>query len=182
MRSSGDISKKRRYMNDRGVTMVETVVAFMVLMIILAIIYSVIAFCSTLRMRAQDSNRVAAEFERELYNADNQEGLDESKASTLNGDRLLVSNYVTKDNTPLFFLTVNIDETSQSNLGEDYYNALIASAPDGATDQQKSELENAKKLSMYQIEAKTFVYNLGENTEKIIVPKAIQFIHKLDRP
>ena len=182
MRIGRDISKKRRYLNDRGVTMVETVVAFVVLMIILAIIYSAIAFCSTLRMRAQDSSKVAAEFERELYNADNQEGLDESAVSTINGDKLVVSNYVTDNNIPLFFLTVNTDETSKNNLGQEYYNALTATAPDAAAQEQLEIAKKAYRLSMYWIEAKTFVYNAGDNPEKIIVPKAIQFIHKLDRP
>ena len=59
-----------RYMNDRGSTMIETVISFVVLMIVLAALYSMVRFSSELRMRAVDSSTVQNNFNEQIYRSD----------------------------------------------------------------------------------------------------------------
>ena len=53
--------------NNSGASMVETIVAFTVLVIIFALMYQMISFCSTLRMKAADMETVLKTFNSELY-------------------------------------------------------------------------------------------------------------------
>lgn len=154
--------------NNRGVTMVETLVAFAVLMIIFAILYTVVSFCVTLRMRAHDTSQAIQTFSREMYNKDNEVGKNTS-------NHIAIKNYSTTGNVPLFYLSLS-EDTSKENMGDAYYNKAFPATGEGTVE----ELD----LSLLNIDAITYVYlpGTGENAEdnelKIIVPKAIQFIHK----
>ena len=57
--------------NNKGSTMMETIVSFVVLMIVLAALYSMVRFSSELRMRAVDSARIQSNFNEQLYRNDN---------------------------------------------------------------------------------------------------------------
>ena len=58
---------KRKLKENKGTTMVETIVAFVVLTIILVALYRMIMFSSELRMRATDMSNIMKEFNTELY-------------------------------------------------------------------------------------------------------------------
>ena len=58
------------FKNNRGSTMIETVVSFVVLMIVLAVLYSMVRFSSELRMRAVDSSTVQNSFNEQIYRSD----------------------------------------------------------------------------------------------------------------
>ena len=166
--------------------MVEVLVAFLVLMIVLGILYGMIAFASILRMRAQDASLASQSFVREMYDKGNApeqvpEGSSIS-AKTTTYDNIIVRNYETRDSVPLFYLELNTDETSAANLGTrgaDYYNTI------SSTSEEEEIIEKQENywLSLYNIEAITYVYRPGSSvdTEHIIIPKAVKFIHKEDR-
>lgn len=143
--------KSNRISNNKGTTMVETISAFAVLMVITAVLYGIIALCSELRMQATDAGRVIREFDRELYN--------QKEGSTLITKR----NYETKNNVPLFYITVNTEDTTPGNL------------------KNEETTDMTREISLYNICAKTYTYNVSsENAGHIVVPKAVQFIHKTD--
>ena len=48
-----------KYPDNKGNTMFETIVAFFILTIILALIFQMIAFCGQLRMKAADTSKAA---------------------------------------------------------------------------------------------------------------------------
>ncbi len=179
------INRIKMLNNNQGSTMVETLVAFVVLMIILAIMYGVIAFCSELRMRAEDTSRAVVKFRTEMYNSKNApEGTDFGVHKKDYQDRnITVNNYVTgkkeveKEDglvetipVPLLYFQFDTEETNVKNLQPGVSGATV---PD----------EMKEKFSLYNIEAVTYTYHPtdGEEDEKIIIPKAITFIHKRDR-
>ena len=179
MRRSKYQKKTKYYLrNDSGVTMVEVLVAFTVLMIILGILYGMIAFSSILRMRAQDASSASQLFTQEMYNKANapQKVPAGSATKTTPYEHITVRNYETtsegdNDYTPLFYLTLSAEDTSTANLGargEALFNEMTT---------------EDYWLSLYNIEAVTYVFKPDEtmDAEHIIIPKAVRFIHKGDR-
>lgn len=170
----------RGYVDNRGVTMVETLVAFTVLMIVLGIIYGILSVCNTLRMRAQDTNQAVIDFGREMYNNQNTEGVNQEH-------HISIKPYVTEDNQPLFYLAVS-NETSKDNFGEageGYWKTINPNLENASQDMIDSSNQEIQKLwlSMYNIEAVTYVYlpDSDVKASRIIVPSAVKFIHKEDR-
>ena len=171
MRCKGQDTKRKALHNNRGTTMVEVMVAFVVLAILTGIMYGMIAFCSTLRKRSEDTNRAILQFGQELYTKDTKTHISEKS-------------YVTSDNVPLFYLAVDAKSTSADNFGSNsqaqaYYNTV-------KTDDTSGGPTGAQKglwISLYQIEATVSTYLPEEDMdqEHMIVPKAISFIHKEDR-
>lgn len=166
--------------DNRGVTMVETLVAFTVLMIVLGILYGILSVCNILRMRAQDTNQAVIEFGREMYNKQNSEG-----ENTAN--HIAITSYETKDNQPLFYLSVS-DETAKENFGtagETYWDITHPDLEGASQEAQNAANAQLQELwlSMYNIEAVTYVYLPSSDGEasKIIIPKAVKFVHKEDR-
>ena len=181
---------------NQGTTMIETVVAFAVLMIILAVIYQAIAFCSRLRMRAEDTNRALTTFRREINNTENApsssttpgvNAVDSDKKAEYDARKIEVLSYVTGADTstddegnestvqvPIFYMTLDTDETDEANLPSGYKEALKGKDAKDTT---------VPKLSLYNIESVTYSYvpSSGEESEYMIIPKAIEFIHKNDR-
>lgn len=138
--------------------MIETLSAFTVLMIIMGVLYGIIAFCSELRMQAADAGTVLQEFNIELYN---QESADSN---------VIMRQYNTagKNNVPLFYISVNTEETLPENL------------------KNNESTDMKQKISLYNICAKTYSYELPKDEEgkeqeaRIVFPKVMQFIHKVD--
>ena len=58
-------------LNNKGTTMVETLVAFVVLMIVLLALFKMVTFCSQLKMRSIDTSRVLQVFNQEIYRNNN---------------------------------------------------------------------------------------------------------------
>ena len=53
--------------NNKGSTMMETLAAFVVLMVILVALTKLVSFSAELRMRAMDMNRITQEFNKVIY-------------------------------------------------------------------------------------------------------------------
>ena len=58
-------------LNNKGTTMVETLVAFVVLMIVLLALFKMVTFSSQLKMRSIDTSRVLQVFNQEIYKNNN---------------------------------------------------------------------------------------------------------------
>ena len=69
---------------NKGTTMMETLVAFVVLMIILAALTRMIFFSSELRMRAMDTNRIMQTFNKEIYSNGSLDKVKMTKFTTTN--------------------------------------------------------------------------------------------------
>ena len=130
--------------------MLETLVAFVVLMVILGVLYNIIAFCSELRMSAVDMNRSMQKFSVQMYNNNS-------------SDSVTVTSYETKTSEgvkkPLFYLELSDSTNPLNNYG--------------------SIDESDSKISLYNLNAKSYVYNTEGDTRGI-TPKAVRFIHKKD--
>lgn len=92
--------------NNKGTTMIETIVSFVVLLIVIAGLTAMIRFSSNLRMRAVDTANVRAEFNKEIYKK--------------NPNTSIVSEYSyigksAPDKKTMFYFVVS-DETSAENL------------------------------------------------------------------
>ena len=59
--------KHNRRLDNKGSTMVETLVSFVVLSIVLLALFKMVSFSSQLRMRAVDTATVRGEFNQEMY-------------------------------------------------------------------------------------------------------------------
>lgn len=198
--------KRSSLPGNQGTTMVEVLVAFTVLLIVLGLIYGMIAFTSVLRMRAQDASAASQSFASEMYNKKNAplkvpavteselEPGEEPEEDTVSAiskeyEHIIVRNYETRDNIPLFYLSLNTDDTEEANFGENGKNLYQALSSKPGSDATEDEIRNDKKnkekywLSLYNIEAVTYVYKPeeGMETEHIIIPKAVHFIHKSDK-
>ena len=133
-------------LSNKGTTMLETLVAFVVLMIILGVLYNIIAFCSELRMSAADTNRAMIDFNCEIY------------AKSPNSSVVDIKECTVERKQPLFYLELS-DKTSDANLG---------------SGSERSSFK--KKLSLYNVEAVTYAYHKEvDDTDTIAVPKAISF-------
>ena len=155
-----DSSKNKRISSNKGNTMVETLVAFTVLMIVLGLLYTVIAFCTTLRMRSADTGRIMTAFSREIY-AKNPE------ASLVD-----VKHYDTvKDGSgkriPLFYMQLDTEKTSKDNFGPT------------ATDSQLAGYA-AKRIGFYNFTATSYEYKPSdaEKEEKLIIPSVLDVEYK----
>ena len=63
-------------LNNKGTTMLETVVSFVVLVIILAVIYQMIAYCTRLRMKATDVDNMTQAVNKAMYKDNIDESVD----------------------------------------------------------------------------------------------------------
>ena len=62
----GTLGKKVRQSN-KGSTMIETLVSFVVLFLVLGALYSIVSFSTELYMRSVDISRLQQKFFREIY-------------------------------------------------------------------------------------------------------------------
>lgn len=140
--------------NQKGSTMVETLVSFVVLFLVLASLYGIVAFSSELYMRSVDTSRLTQKFYKEIYKKDE---------------------FVGEGTNPFVkkqFYKAGYGATS----GDDKYAALeltvnIDDAYFTGDDKMKKS-----KIKLSNISAKTYVANDESFEEKkIIVPKAARF-------
>ncbi len=171
-----DRSKKRNiiFTNNSGSTMVETVVAFVVLMIVLALIYKIVAFCSVLRMRAHDTDVITREFTAEMNNKNNHEN-EINLNSHITIEHIKTSVDEDGKQVPLFYLVVDEEKTDSRNIE--------TSMPEDSDFETLSSIENIRKnISLYNINVITYRYTPDEemDQEHMIIPKALSFLHKGD--
>ena len=155
-RNSGLKQNKNMISDNRGTTMLETLVAFVVLMVILGVLYNIIAFCSELKMSATDMNTSMQEFSVEIYN---------KKDSSFVEKNQLVTRVDNNTKKPLFYL--GLSEETKEHKNENGCAQAIAN--------------NQTTLSLYNLNAETYVYKTtGEGSARTITPKAMRYVHKHD--
>ena len=141
--------------NDQGSTMLETLVAFTVLMVILAIMYQMMAFSSDLRMKAADEATVVRTFNQELYRTGEVEIYDKIRKKTYD------SSITNLNDGPLLYLTeVKVE-------GQD-----------------SSYTPSSRRIQMGTLEMDCFSFNESDEMitkNEVSVPKAVQFVHVDDR-
>ena len=89
--------------NNKGTTMVETLVAFVILIIILGMIYGIIHFCSIMRLNAEDMNKKINTFSGEIYSND------------IDSNKIEVNTFENSDENINFALHLDNRNTSTSN-------------------------------------------------------------------
>ncbi|SEQ11529.1 hypothetical protein SAMN02910369_01235 [Lachnospiraceae bacterium NE2001] len=146
----------KKILNNSGNTMIETIVSFLVLMIVLAALYGMILFSTNLRMRAIDSARVREELYQEAYKK--------------NPDETIVDIYsyegrsCTSDSKTMFMLKLS-EDTKNSNL--DIKNA-------------KTRADFEKKINLPNINAIGYVSKDSRiEDENLPTPKLLVFRHYL---
>lgn len=154
-----DMNKKTKYSTiknilgrDTGMTMLETLIAFLVLTIVLAALYGMVVFSTNLRMRAIDTEKVRSEFNQEIY-------------MTSPTSKVDVYSYVgkSKDNKTMFMLQLS-SQTSNYNLKTGSEGVDIA------------KFQNNVKLP--NIDAKGFVSTDSRiQSERLVTPKALTFMY-----
>lgn len=105
MRTGLNGNKNRIKGDNRGTTMVETLVSFVVLMIVLAALYGMIRLASNLRMRAVDTANVRTSFNAEIY----------KKNPSSNVERYFYVGKSAPDKTTMFTLKLS-SQTNDLNL------------------------------------------------------------------
>lgn len=153
-RRQKDNLNKKRALNNMGTTMLETMVAFVVLMVIMGILYGIIAFCSELRMSAADTNKAMEVFAGEIYKSAPNESLVEVKDCKDTYKKNSGSNTY----TTLFYMQLSTTRTNPANLPP--------TPPE------------TKPIALKDFRAKTYKY-VGTGYQGV-TPKAIEFIHKKD--
>ncbi len=147
--------KLQSVLNNKGTTMMELLVAFVVLMIIFAIIYSMISFTSNLRMEAVDVRNAEEEFEAELYK------------SVPDNNKVEVQEFelIQKDDKdiPMFVLSLNTSE-GKTDLVSNIGITSIESNPN---------IQN--NLSAVNLKGKAYISKYPNIS---VVPKTIKFEYK----
>ena len=149
--------KKSRSSN-KGITMVETLVAFVVLTIIFVLIYKIVFFCAQMKMKTQDVDNVIAEFNQEIY-----------KSSGPDAAKVEQKNYsVVAAQGPVFYLTLDTDKTDMAKNVNDTVTPY--------DDQSNAEYY---KLPLYDVVATSYKSkNALIEQEQLLTPKVIRFRKK----
>ena len=139
---------------NEGSTMIETVVSFVVLVMVLAGLYGVVLFSSNLYMKSVDTSRLQQRFYRELYK---------------------------KDLTSNAFITITEYESGSGFDGTDYdgkHVSLILSLDKEKTDLSNYGTHEDDYIIMDRIGVNSYVCS-DESIEtlQLIAPKAIQFVY-----
>ncbi|MBR1772957.1 MAG: hypothetical protein IJ749_03575 [Eubacterium sp.] len=151
------LTKKIKYLDNKGNTMFETIVAFFILTIILALIYQMISFCGELRMKAADTSQVYDEFNQDMYRKD----------VTVSGSSIDATKRSSSDamNGPLFYIELS-EETSDANMKTNNVSDFIVA----------SRTDNPYRLKMKNLHAYSLVSNDSRIDEmELVTPKAVQF-------
>ncbi len=134
--------------------MVETLVAFVVLTIILVMIYKVVFFCSSMRMKSHDTDTVIEKFNQEIYKTDDARDASEVQKNSLTFD---------SSKGPVFYLMLDTESTQMDK---------------NVKDTQGTDY-TAFKLPLYQIVADEYKsVNSMIDSQKLITPKVLRFIKK----
>lgn len=144
----------KKHLDNRGTTMVETLVAFVVLMIILAIIYSAFVYCSKLRMKATDIDVINQKFNAEIYKDDNKINTDEVEYQPYS---------VQEGKGPVFYIVLDYENSEM----------MTYNVKDSATDY------GDLKIRLNNIEATGYKsVNPLIQSEELATPKALKFRYK----
>ena len=137
--------------NNNGSTMIETLVSFVVLVIILAILMRMVDYCFRLQMKAVDTDRVFSSFNEELYKPIDKIDINEVAAREIKTDENL---------GPVFYLMLDTDNPQM----------LEKNVKDNATDYTQF------KIGLYDIKGTSYssVNNIIED-EKLVTPQALLF-------
>ncbi len=145
---------QKSFKENRGSTILETVISFVVLMIVLASLIAMVRFATELRMRAIESSRVQSEFNDQLYKADG------------DMDNVQKYNYVAKngiDNATVFTLKLNKDKT---NIEKNF------------KDNSVSVEDIRTSIKLPNVDAVGYVSNNPlVDSENLVAPKALVFMY-----
>ena len=146
-------------LNNQGSTMMETLVSFVVLMIVLAALYTMVHFAMELKMRADDSARVRATFNAEVY-----------KENPANNVKIIEYKGISAgDNKTMFTLKLS-EETNPKNINIDYDGNSWEDIPDA----DKADI--TKSIRLPRIDATGYVSTDPlVSSEKIATPKVLMF-------
>ncbi|MBP3233973.1 MAG: hypothetical protein J6M65_06080 [Eubacterium sp.] len=99
------------YNNNSGSTMVETLISFVVLVIVFAALFGMIRFSSNLRMRAIDTADVREKFNDEIYKSGNKNDVEIHEYFGAHST-------IADNSDTMFYLKLNVDpgKTDASNL------------------------------------------------------------------
>jgi Tfp pilus assembly protein PilE len=140
--------------NNKGSTMVETLVAFVVLSIILLIIYRAVVFCSELKLKTIDTDIVMDKFNAEIYKEDDKINASEVESKSYS---------MISDKGPVFYIMLDADNEEM----------MDKNVKDSVTDYDNL------KLRMNKIEATGYKsVNPLIDSENLTTPKALQFTYK----
>lgn len=146
----------RKIKNNKGSTMIETILSFVVLMIVFATLFGMVRFSSNLRMRAVDTANVKTEFNEQIY-----------KKDTSSMTNITVHEYVGKhadDRFTMFMLQPDVNKTSATNLQV------------GITDVNNVNPNLKNNIRIPNIDAKGFVSSDSRIVEeKLVTPRVLRF-------
>lgn len=159
--------RKEIIQSNKGSTMIETLVSFVVLFLVLGALYSIVSFSSELYMRSVDISRLQQRFFKEIY-----------KSRNIDDSFVEIKKYGPNE------VDTDAGETLAGNAG------LILSLDKTKTDQRNYNHDtnlSESYISLKNIGATTYVCIEGENTtgstdedsvKNGIKPKAIVFSYK----
>ena len=148
--------KRKKTANNRGNTMVETLVAFVVLMIVIAALYGMVRISTNLRMRAADSADIQTSFYSEIY----------KKTPSQNVEPYYYIGKYAPDKKTMFTLKLNTDEGKTST-----YNLIKSESGD-----LSPYTGFSKSLRIPCIDATGYVSTDSRiNEENLVSPKALLF-------
>lgn len=160
------LQKKQKLQNtqirgimDAGSTMIETLAAFTVLMVITGALVGIISFSSDLYMKSVDTGRAMEFFSKEIYN--------KNGASDSDSPTVLVKDC--KD-------TYKKDETNNTYTSFFYLNMSDKTAD--ANKAAKTMEAMPHSISLKDFRARTYTYK--EEGYTGVVPSAMEFIHAKD--
>ena len=154
------INAIKLYNNNDGSTMVETLISFVVLVIVFAALFGMIRFSSNLRMRAIDTADVRESFSDEIYKSGDKNNVEIH-------EYIGAHSTIADNNDPMFYLKLNVDpgKTDCTNL-----------------DVNSSELSNElrvkfiKSIAVPNIDATGLVSKDPRiNEEKLAPPKVLKY-------
>ena len=151
---TGRVNKKKRILLDnKGTTLVESLVAFAILTIVMLMLYGMVRISMNLRMRAVDTSNLQSSFNAEIYKTNPSSDVE-------------VYNYIGKratDHLPMFTLKLS-DTTSDKNL-------LVGGESSGVDRSKYST-----SITIPNIDGKAYVSTASIiNEENLIAPKVIMF-------
>ena len=154
MEKSKLILKRISKENQKGSTMVETLVSFVVLFLVLASLYGIVAFSAELYMRSVDTSRLTQEFYKEIYKKDE---------------------FVGEGSNP-FVIKKNYKAGFGATEGEERYAALELTVNIDDTNFTGDPKMKNSRIKLSNTSAKTYVaHDETFEEKKIIVPKAVRF-------
>lgn len=172
-----------RRLDNKGTTMVETLVSFVVLSIVLLALFKMVSFSSQLRMRAVDTASVQGEFNQEMYK--NLGTTLPDKTSTVTGHGLQdveVKYYVGAADTDTSLkkkaaFVLILDEKDASK-GETVGTEIDKNFGSGVSTDSDKMSKAKKQVTMPYINAVSYKSTDSRlETERLVVPKALRFMY-----